>query len=315
VLQNYVPNEGDGWSYTLDVLRAYIERALTEEQHVRDVVVPQKSPLEMVDDEIPPFARDHIEHYLVSAWRLGMRTAELHLALSAPGQDASFVPEPFSGMYQRSLYQTMRSQVGRVFQGLHKSLKSLPEDAQDDARRVLASEELIFRSFSGILRQKITAMRTRVHGDYHLGQVLYTGDDFVLLDFEGEPARPLHERRRKRSPLTDVAGMLRSFHYAAYTALFSEVQNGIIRSDNLAEMERWVRSWYLWVSAAFLKSYLDTGAQAVFLPGTRAEINTLLHAYQLDKAVYELGYELNNRPGWVHVPLWGILQLLEHEGG
>jgi maltose alpha-D-glucosyltransferase/alpha-amylase len=154
-------------------------------------------------------------------------------------------------------------------------------------------------------------MRTRCHGDYHLGQVLYTGNDFMIIDFEGEPAKSLAERRRKRSPLLDVAGMLRSFHYAAYTALFNEIDNGTIRPDAQPEMERWADFWYVWVSATFLKAYLDTSGDAVFMPKSRDETRVLLNAYQLDKAVYELGYEMNNRPTWVRIPLWGILQMME----
>jgi maltose alpha-D-glucosyltransferase/alpha-amylase len=135
----------------------------------------------------------------------------------------------------------------------------------------------------------------------------------MIIDFEGEPAKTLSERRRKRSALIDVAGMLRSFHYAAHTALFREVESGIVHAEDVATMERWANFWYMWVSATFLKSYLATSGQAPFIPQTREEMQIMLDAYLLDKAVYELGYELNNRPTWVRIPLWGILQLLERE--
>jgi maltose alpha-D-glucosyltransferase/alpha-amylase len=172
-------------------------------------------------------------------------------------------------------------------------------------------EEQVFSCFHEILQMKITAVRTRCHGDYHLGQVLFTGNDFMIIDFEGEPAKSLTERRRKRSPLIDVAGMLRSFHYAAHTALYQEVQSGIIHPDNIPMMQQWSQSWYVWVSAVFLRSYLETAGDAPFIPKTRAETQAMLNAYLMDKAVYELGYELNNRPTWVRIPIWGMLQLLE----
>ena len=154
-------------------------------------------------------------------------------------------------------------------------------------------------------------MRIRCHGDYHLGQVLYTGRDFVIIDFEGEPARSLSERRMKRSPLQDVAGMVRSFHYAAYSA--SSHQAGLVsRPENeLPILSQWAQYWYVWVSAAFLGSYIDTISQIDLIPKDTEQLKVLLDAYMLEKAIYEIGYELNNRPDWVKVPLQGIIQLIE----
>ena len=154
-------------------------------------------------------------------------------------------------------------------------------------------------------------MVTRIHGDYHLGQVLFTGSDFVIIDFEGEPARPLAERRKKRSPLQDVAGMLRSFHYAAYAPLLHA--NGTkLPQEKLQDLGNWARYWQRWVSAAFLKTYLEVSGSSNFIPNDREELALLLDLYLLDKAVYELGYELNNRPSWVRIPLDGISQLLQN---
>lgn len=169
----------------------------------------------------------------------------------------------------------------------------------------------ILRRFRSVCESKITAMRGRIHGDYHLGQVLYTGKDFVIIDFEGEPARSLTERRIKRSFLRDVAGMLRSFHYAAYTALFNQMAAGMFRRDELPALEPWARLWHQWVSSAFLRAYLEVANQGAFLPRKREELEVLLNTYLLEKAIYELGYELNNRPEWVHLPLTGISQLLD----
>ena len=154
-------------------------------------------------------------------------------------------------------------------------------------------------------------MRTRIHGDYHLGQVLYTGADFVIIDFEGEPARPLSQRRLKRSPLQDVAGMLRSFHYAAYAPLLAGTGTVKIDASNAQNLNRWASAWAAWVSDRFLAEYLKLAGEDVFLPPTRAQIMALLQIHVLEKAVYELGYELNNRPEWVAIPLEGISKALE----
>jgi maltose alpha-D-glucosyltransferase/alpha-amylase len=136
--------------------------------------------------------------------------------------------------------------------------------------------------------------------------VLFTGDDFVIIDFEGEPARSLAERRAKRSPLQDVAGMLRSFHYAAYAPVIGAQPNGDSRRDpDIA-----ARYWYASVAAAFLKAYFETSHSASYLPATNPERQKLLDAYILEKAIYELGYELNNRPAWAAIPLQGISDLL-----
>jgi maltose alpha-D-glucosyltransferase/alpha-amylase len=186
----------------------------------------------------------------------------------------------------------------------------MPPDLKSDAREILALKNDILGRFHRLLDLKITGMRSRCHGDYHLGQVLYTGKDFVIIDFEGEPARPIGERRIKRSPLRDVAGMLRSFHYAVYAALIPLENRGIMRPEDLPLLESWGNYWYLWICAAFLNTYLAIAANDVFLPASKQETEVLLDALLLEKAVYELGYELNNRPDWVKIPIQGIRQML-----
>jgi maltose alpha-D-glucosyltransferase/alpha-amylase len=160
--------------------------------------------------------------------------------------------------------------------------------------------------FRFIVDQKITALRIRCHGDYHLGQVLYTGKDFVITDFEGEPAQPLSERRSKRSPLSDVAGMLRSFDYAALSFL----KGGEVRPEDLSRSQVLSKSWSFWVSVVFLQSYLESSRSKGFLPASNEELKSLLDLYLLYKSVYELHYEMNNRPDWVSVPIRGILDIL-----
>ncbi len=185
-------------------------------------------------------------------------------------------------------------------------LQVLPKQVQEMAKKVLGQEGDVYRSFHSLLEGRINAQRLRIHGDFHLGQVLYTGKDFIIIDFEGEPARSLAERSLKRSPLQDVAGMLRSFHYAAYHAIFSKAS----RPEDIPALEKWADFWNLWVSATYFKSYLEIVRQAGFVPQEDSQLGILMKALCLEKAVYELAYELNNRPDWVQIPLQGIIQLL-----
>jgi len=302
-----VPNVGDAWNYSLDSLSHYFERALAQPE-AQPPGTPHAPLLDILNDDVPILARELIGSYLESARLLGQRTAELHKALASSTDDPEFAPEPFSMLYQRSIYQSMQSQIAQVFQLLRPRLKQLPDSARDDAQKVLDMEMEVRRRYRSLLQRRLNTVRIRVHGDYHLGQVLYTGKDFFIIDFEGEPARPLSERRIKRSPLRDVAGMLRSFHYVSYAALFGQVPG--IRPEDFPALEPWARSWSIWVCLAFLKAYLAVAKEEPFLPKDPTELQVLLDAYLLEKAVYELGYELNNRPDWVKVPLQGLLQLL-----
>ncbi|MES1242606.1 MAG: maltose alpha-D-glucosyltransferase [Acidobacteriota bacterium] len=310
VLHGFVANEGDAWSYTLDILGRYFERALTSAGPAAE---PVGQPLvRLAEQEAPADARERIGIYLESARLLGQRTAELHIALASRTDEPDFAPEPFSLLYQRSLYQSMRTLAGRTFQLLEERLATLPETARADAAAVLGLQERVLDRFGALLGGKVSATRIRTHGAYHLGQVLYTGKDFVILGFEGEPSRPLSERRMKRSPFRDVAGMLRSFHYAAYAKLFEEGEAGV--APSVAALEAWALDWERWTSAAFLRSYLDRAWGASFVPPSREEVGMLIDVYRLEKALSELAYELNNRPGWVRIPLRGIRQILGSEG-
>src|SRR4029077_172407 len=197
-----------------------------------------------------------------SAKLLGRRTAELHAALSSDPTDPAFAPERIAPGDQRSIYQSLSGLSLRATDLLRTQLKKLPADAREEGAKVLELEPRIAYMLRSFLFRRLTTTRIRVHGDYHLGQVLYTGHDFVIIDFEGEPTRTLYERRLKRLALRDVAGMLRSFSYASQAALRSEH----IAADRLPGLEQWARFWVDCVSAAFLKSYLVTAGTASFVP-------------------------------------------------
>jgi maltose alpha-D-glucosyltransferase/alpha-amylase len=310
ILQEFVPNQGNAWEYTLHELELYFEQILERRSEKSTADMPQASLLDLAAAPKPPELMDTMGIYVEAVQTLARRTAELHLVLASARDDSKFAPEPFSKLYQRSLYQSMRTLAGRNLLVLERHLKAIAPEVQADAQEVLGLKNDILGRFHRLLDLKITGMRTRCHGDYHLGQVLYTGKDFVIIDFEGEPARPIGERRIKRSPLRDVAGMLRSFHYAAYAALIALVNRGIMRPDDLPPLESWANYWHVWICAAFMNTYLAIAANGKFLPASREEIEVLLDALLLEKAVYELGYELNNRPDWVKIPIQGIRQLM-----
>jgi len=310
VLQGYVRNEGDAWNYALNLLGRYFERVASQTVDPRELAPEGLSLIDVASGETPEPAREVIGFALEAARLMGQRTAELHLALASVSADPAFAPEPFTPLYQRSLYQLMRNEAERVMDLLRRRLPSLEADTLQDAREVLDRMDRIDARFQELRSRRITAMRTRIHGDYHLGQVLYTGKDFVILDFEGEPARSVSARRIKRSPLRDVAGMMRSFDYAGRTAMHGEAGRGHLGPEAMALLERWCTVWITWVSAEFLRSYLEVASAGAFLPDDRGELEALLNAYLLEKAIYEVAYELNSRPDWLSRPLRGILRLI-----
>ncbi len=309
VLQGYVPNQGDAWQFTLRALSEYHEKA---QQGIPVGVgeIPPGPILRLSDAATPDEARRRIGHYLESAALLGRRTAELHMALASAQEDPDFTPQRYSEAEQQAFVISAMHLLTANFGLLRRLKDEMPDPMRQEAGKILSLEYKARQRFQLFSRQRLSALLTRVHGDYHLGQVLFTGNDFVIIDFEGEPARPLEQRRKKRSPLQDVAGMLRSFHYAAYAPLLQQAI-GQGPDERLRALGPWAHYWQRWVSAAFLKTYLDVSRGSQFIPESREELSLLLDAYLLDKAVYELGYELNNRPSWVRIPLQGISQLLQ----
>ncbi|MCX6020713.1 MAG: hypothetical protein NTZ05_03100 [Chloroflexi bacterium] len=234
------------------------------------------------------------------------------MALASRSEDADFAPDPMSDMYRRGLHHAMIAQTEQALQTLRLKLRQLPESVQANAERLLEAAPALRRRFETLRDTRITAMRIRCHGDLHLEQALYTGQDFVIIDFEGEPARPLSERRIKRSPLRDAAGMLRSFQYASsYAGLMD--QAAVMRSEDVPTLEGWAHYWLQWVSATYMRSYLAVAPLAQLLPPTRAETQLLLDVYMLDKAIHELLYELHHRPEWVRIPIESILQMVQPE--
>ena len=315
-LQGYVPNEGDAWKYTVDEVELYLERAASEgPPGPQNDLAPNL--IEQSDETLPQQLHDLIGGYLESARLLAQRTAEMHVALASgdrgsasAGSKTDFKPESFTPFYRRSLYQSMRNLTQRVFSQAKKRRGDLPADMRSELDDLLTLEKPVTRWFQKTLEANIKATRIRTHGDYHLGQVLYTGRDFVIIDFEGEPSRSLEERRLKRNPLRDVAGMLRSLHYASHTALYARNRRVHTSPESMAALEQWAALWHQGVSAQFLQGYLAVAEEASLLAKLSWEdVGLLLDMYRLEKVIYELGYELNNRPEWVNIPMAGLRQI------
>jgi maltose alpha-D-glucosyltransferase/alpha-amylase len=243
---------------------------------------------------------------------LGKRTALLHLALASPTEDPSFTPEAVSASDVQSLLADLRKEAVRVLDLLRDSVAGLPDEFIDLAGLVLGRRSQILDSFRLEGEDGTLGQRIRIHGDYHLGQVLQVKTDYAILDFEGEPARPISERREKLSPMKDVAGMLRSLGYAAYSGLIAHAAR---RAEDWNSLEPWARLWERSMGAEFLRAYRNTAQDAQFLPSSDEGFRKLLAVFLLHKALYELSYELNNRPTWVRIPLMGILSLPLEAGG
>jgi len=323
LLLEYLPNESDGWTYMLGAVGRYFSQAMALDSHFakrsQNEILLKGEFEESIDlpgsvrrirsESIPPKVHDLIGSvYIDMAGLLGQRTAEMHMALASLIQEPEASPEPFSLLYQKSVYQSMRALTLKVFSELGSNKARLSDSIADEAGQLFGKKQTMLKRLARINTKKIAGMKIRIHGDYHLGQVLYTGKDFVIIDFEGEPARPLGERRLKRSVLRDVAGMIRSFHYAAYGGIFLKPPD---QSGDIEYLQYWADLWYFYISGVFLDSYLTTVQPGGLLPKDENDFTVLLETFLLEKAIYELGYELNNRPDWLRIPIRGIENILK----
>jgi len=286
IVHRFVENQGDAWRYTLSELEA-----------------------ELVDSSGSAIGINSA--YADAAALLGRRAAELHLALAQDTVDPAFAPEPCGPGYWQSLRDRMTRSVEDSLALLGRRLQDVDGPNRRLATLVLDSKAVLLSRLEAPGKRNPQAVRIRCHGDFHLGQVLYTGRDFVIIDFEGEPARPLAERRAKHVPIVDVAGMIRSFHYAACAALDRVESRSGDDERRRSELEQRTRQWYRSAVDAFLSGYTATTGKVPFLPEQSDDRDMLLGAYLIEKACYELSYELNNRPSWAGIPLSGLLQLAQ----
>jgi maltose alpha-D-glucosyltransferase/alpha-amylase len=313
ILHEVVPNEGDAWSYTRDELGRLYEHALASESGPTDASWDaHAAPIVLADYELPLVAHETSEGALRGAELLGQRIAELHLALSNHTPDPAFVPAATTSLYLRASYQSMRNLERRTFGLVRRHLSMLSDTDRKLANELLERQSEITSRLRAVIDIREAGVRTRYHGDLHLGQVLHSGADFVIIDFEGEPTRSLADRRIKRSPMRDVAGMLRSYDYARHVAIRDAIERGLVEEsgDAYERLETWGRCWYSWVAASFVRSYLAASSGAAYLPASTEGTAALLEIFMLEKAIYELGYEMGSRPDWAGVPLRGVLDML-----
>lgn len=299
LLQEKVENQGEAWTMSVDSVGRFYERVMAKGKTIKLPKFVNRSSIRFEDapDVIQEFIGRGFYERMV---RLGQRTAEMHLALASDNSNPAFVPEPFTANYQRSMYSSLRKLVRDRFSLLETSLSKLTPEVQEFAKKVLMLEDKILECFSEIHQIRIKGLKTRVHGDYHLGQVLFTGKDFVIIDFEGEPGLSFSERRLKKSPLKDVAGMMRSIHYAAFGKI---LLNENYRDRDLEFLESWAEQWQHYVGRFYLGAYMERMGMSATLS---YEDDVLIRTFLLEKAIYELGYELNGRPDWTIIPLRGI---------
>ena len=306
MLQGLVANEGDGWEWTLEELGRFYD-SVANCPAPADLGRPASF---LSDAPVPRDAHEHAGLYLDAAALLGRRTAEMHLALATATNDPAFAAEPFTAADLTADAARVSTQVATALDALKRGMSKLPDATAD---RVIDDAAMLLSRRRDLLAatQRYAAgdparygHRTRIHGDYHLGQILRAKNDFVILDFEGEPARSLEERRRKQSPLKDVAGMLRSFSYAAFAGLARFAQR---RPEAARTVEPWAQLWANAVASTFLTSYRRVLVADPTLLPEASIAQSMLDVNLLEKALYELQYELNNRPDWVRIPLAGIL--------
>ncbi len=289
LLVGFVQNQGDAGAYTIDAVGRYFERVLSQRGELNEAALA-----DAVGAVYPERAR-----------QLGQRVAELHLALGSDRQHAHFGPEPFTSLYQRSLYQAVRGQLLRTMRLLSSHVSDLPPEVRELAKEVLGGEARLLEKYGALLKTKVEAEKTVIHGSLHLGQVLNTGKDFVIVDLEGDPTRPLSERSLKRSPLVDVASLIRSFDFAAHIALRRQQP---VDQEFLAP---WREAWVQQVSTQFLAAYLDAARPGGFLPRNEADLQLLLGVFLLDRAVSEVANEIVFRPDMAVVPLLAMRGLLQ----
>lgn len=315
VVHKFIVNQGDAWSYTIDHLSGYFERVAALSRELPPPP-PQPIPLGSLESEEPAHAvfEELVGSFLATARDLGRLTADLHRTLADAADQPDFTPVPFTRNYQRSIYQSMRNLTASVCSRLQRDREKLPEALRDLAGQIAAAHDELMNRFRVVLDRTVDAVRIRCHGDFHLGQLLYTGRDFVVIDFEGDPTKTVGERRIKRSPLRDVASMIRSFDYAVSAVLDwpggPGRPPGVIRAEDRPFVQPWGMAWYNRVARAYLSEYLQTSHGLHLWPQDSETRQILLDLFLLERALHEVDYEISRRSDWAVIPMRAVLRLL-----
>ncbi|HEY1067315.1 MAG TPA: maltose alpha-D-glucosyltransferase, partial [Pirellulales bacterium] len=312
VLHGFVPNRGTAWQATLDELSRFFERVLALPPDAQELPPISGSPLELLDATPPEALSAQIGEFFERAAALGRMTAEMHLALAVDVDDARFRPESFTKLYQRGVYQSSRNLARRVGDALRTRLAAIPESDQESAARYLAGLSDLLVRLRRVADQKIEALRMRYHGDYDLKNLLWTGKDFVVIDFEGKSSRSIADRRVKRSPLRDVVSLIRSIDEAVRTLLYGGSASGheMIRREDRGVLVRWADHWRRWTSAAFLRGYFEAAGDS-FLPQDAAARKVLFETVWLDKTLSELETAIADNSPAIRGPLRAIVSALD----
>jgi maltose alpha-D-glucosyltransferase / alpha-amylase len=307
VLHGFVPNVGTAWDLALTELGRYYERVLARGPGAAAPAPLSGSPLLVAGRRPPPEVAAMIGGHLETVTRLGARLAELHLAVIASPRDPVFAPESYSSLDRRSKYQSLRNLSGRVLRTLRERLSSLPASAQSEARAVLSREKDMVTSLEPLLRTRMTSARIRVHGNLHLGHALATGKDFVLTDLNTFRALPLAERRRKRSPLRDLAWMAQSFELAAFKVLHDPAS---VRESDVEAARPWAVHWTSWTCASLLGTYIEATASSPLLAVDREASVVLFEAFRFERVLYQLEAALEEGSATVTIPLLEIARMM-----
>lgn len=309
IMQEKIENIGEAWNHTLDMINGYFERINATDMAVSDI--QDVASFDFIgSEELKSDFRLLIgDDVIAKVERMALRIAEMHIALFENKVDLKFNPIAFNGDYTVWLKNRIIYQVNARFILVEENIDKLTGMAQEYAQTFLENREFITSQFLAFEENELNSSRIRIHGDLHLGQILMTEeDDFYIIDYEGEPESTIRDRKVKQTPLKDVAGMLRSFHYAVYATIFDEKNDYGLSQEKLFEAGE---KYYRAVTAIFLNKYVQTAMDGNLDIGYNTEIKYLLKYHLLEKAVYEIGYELKARPDWVIIPLTGIKQILD----
>jgi len=310
IFQEYVSNHGSAWSYVLDSLERFYEYILSRRKKERREIIKyfltQSLFLDFEASNNILFLEEIMERiFLGNISLLGKRTGELHLFLSSANEPA-FKPEPFSSLYQRAIYQSIRTLIKSTFRTLRKKINDLDQNIKDEAESLLKLERSILDHLSRILTMKIPGKKIRIHGDYHLQQIYFTGKDFVIQNFEGPQNVTISERRLRRSALRDIASMIYSLYFASHFAIMKYESRSI---EDMNELEPFASLWWQYMCSTFLKSYYKTVKDKDFIPQNFKDLQYLLETYLLEKTLNELSFSLNNKSTWVSIPIKGLKHL------
>jgi maltose alpha-D-glucosyltransferase/alpha-amylase len=310
MLQVLEENHGDGYNFMLTRINNYIERILARN---KEELIKTKLLSNLTDplsfEQIPDDLQELLGSTASEQIRMiGVRTGEMHLALASSNNLKDFVPEDFSLHYQRSLFSSMQTTVRETIQYSNSVISTLPDNISEELQEILSRRDEILEVLKRIYAKKLDVLKIRIHGNYHLGQILFTGKDLSITDFGGDPVRSFSDRRLKRSPLRDVASMIRSIRYVAYDGFLRTTH---VQKDDIKELLPFAKMWAHYMSGFFIRAYLDTVKESQFIPNNKEDLQMMLDTYILEKSMHDLSIELKNKKESVIIPIKSIKAIIK----